>query len=39
MKLKGHFQTVFDIKRELQAVLDSIKESDVHGALNQGNNY
>jgi hypothetical protein len=34
MKLKGqHFETVSDIKRELQAVLDSIKENDFHSAF------
>jgi hypothetical protein len=33
MKLKGHFQTVSDIQRESQAVLDSIKENDFHGAF------
>jgi histone-lysine N-methyltransferase SETMAR len=34
MNLKGqHFETVSDIQRELQAVLDSIKENDFHGAL------
>jgi hypothetical protein len=33
MKLKGQrFETV-DIQRELQAVLDSIKENDFHGAF------
>jgi hypothetical protein len=32
MKLKGHFETVSDIQRESRAVLDSIKENDVHGA-------
>jgi hypothetical protein len=33
MKLRGrHFETVSDIQRELQAVLDSIKENDFHGA-------
>jgi hypothetical protein len=32
MKLKGRrFETVSDIQRELQAVLDSIKENDFHG--------
>jgi hypothetical protein len=31
MKLKGrHFET--DIQRESQAILDSIKENDFHGA-------
>jgi hypothetical protein len=34
MKLKGrHFETVSDIKRESQVVLDSIKENDFHGAF------
>jgi hypothetical protein len=34
MKLKGrHFETVSDIQKELQAVHDSIKENDFHGAL------
>jgi hypothetical protein len=34
MKLKGQrFETVSDIQRELQVVLDSIKESDFHGAF------
>jgi hypothetical protein len=34
MKLKGRcFETVPDIQRELQAVLDSIEENDFHGAL------
>jgi hypothetical protein len=33
MKLKGRrFETVSDIQRESQAVLDSIKENDFHGA-------
>jgi hypothetical protein len=33
MKLKGRrFETESDIQRESQAVLDSIKESDFHGA-------
>jgi histone-lysine N-methyltransferase SETMAR len=33
MKLMGQrFETVSDIQRELQAVLDSIKENDFHGA-------
>jgi hypothetical protein len=27
------FETVCDIQRESQAVLDSIKENDVHGAF------
>jgi hypothetical protein len=31
IKLKGRcFETVFDIQRELQAVLNSIKENDFH---------
>jgi hypothetical protein len=34
MKLKGRrFETMSDIQRELQAVLDSIKENDFHGAF------
>jgi hypothetical protein len=34
MKLKGgHFETVSDIQRELQAALYSIKENNFHGAL------
>jgi hypothetical protein len=34
MKLKGqHLETVSDIKRELQAVLNSIKENDFHGGF------
>jgi hypothetical protein len=34
MKLEGlHFETVSDIQRELQAVLDSVKENDFHGAF------
>jgi hypothetical protein len=34
MKLKGRrFETVSDIQRELQAVLDSIKENDFHRAF------
>jgi hypothetical protein len=34
MKLKGrHFQTVFDIQRKSQAVLDSIKGHNFHGAF------
>jgi hypothetical protein len=33
MKLKGRrFETVSDIHRESQAVLDSIKVNDLHGA-------
>jgi hypothetical protein len=33
MKMKvQHFETVFDIQRESQAVLDSIKENYFHGA-------
>jgi hypothetical protein len=33
MKLKGRqFQTVSDIQREPQAVLDSIRENNFHGA-------
>jgi hypothetical protein len=34
MKLKGqHFETVSDIPRESQAILNSIKENDFHGAF------
>jgi hypothetical protein len=34
MKLKGrNFKTVSGIQRELQAVHDSIKENDLHGAF------
>jgi hypothetical protein len=34
MKLKGqHFETLSDIQREFQAVLDSIKENDFYGAF------
>jgi hypothetical protein len=34
MKLKGRqFEIVSDIQRESQAVLDSIKENDFHGAF------
>jgi hypothetical protein len=34
MKLRGRrFETVSDIQRESQAVLDSIKEGDFHGAF------
>jgi hypothetical protein len=34
MKLKGrHLETVSDIQRESQAVLNSIKENDFHGAF------
>jgi hypothetical protein len=34
MKQKGrNFETVYDIHRESQAVLYSIKENDFHGAL------
>jgi hypothetical protein len=33
IKLKGrHFETVSDIQKESQAVLDGIKENDFHGA-------
>jgi hypothetical protein len=40
MKLKGlRFETVFFIQRESQAVLDSIKENDFHGAFEAGKNY
>jgi hypothetical protein len=34
MKLKGQsFETMSDIQRESQAVLNSIKENDFHGAF------
>jgi hypothetical protein len=33
MKLKGRLETVSDIQRESQVVLDSIKKNDFHGAL------
>jgi hypothetical protein len=34
MKLKGQrFETVSDIQRESQAILNSIKENDFHGAF------
>jgi hypothetical protein len=34
MKLKGRrFEILSDVQRESQAVLDSIKESDFHGAF------
>jgi hypothetical protein len=34
MKLKGRrFETVSDIQRESQAILNSIKENDFHGAF------
>jgi hypothetical protein len=34
MKLKGRcFETMSDIQRELQAIHDSIKENDFHGAF------
>jgi hypothetical protein len=33
MKLKGRFETVSDIQRELQAAVDSIKENDFCGAF------
>jgi hypothetical protein len=37
MKLKGqHFETVSDIQRESQVVLDSIKENDFHVLLRHG---
>jgi hypothetical protein len=40
MKLKGRrFETVSDIQRELQAVLDSNKENDFHGAFEACKNY
>jgi hypothetical protein len=33
MNLKGRFETVSDIQRESQAALDSIQDSDFHGAF------
>jgi hypothetical protein len=37
IKLKGQrFKTVSDIQRELQVVLDSIKENDFHDDLKRG---
>jgi hypothetical protein len=40
MKLNGrHFETVFDIQRESQAVLDSIRANDFHGAFEEWKNY
>jgi hypothetical protein len=33
MKRKGRFETVSDIQRESQAVLNSIEENDSHGAF------
>jgi hypothetical protein len=34
MKLKGRcFETVSDIQKKSQAVLDSIKENEIHGAF------
>jgi hypothetical protein len=34
MKLKGRrFETVYDVQRESQAVLGSIKENDFHGTF------
>jgi hypothetical protein len=34
VKLKGRcFETVSDIRRDLQVVLDSIEKNDLHGAL------
>jgi hypothetical protein len=39
IKLKGRrFQTQSDIQRESQAVLDSIKENDFHGAFEERKN-
>jgi hypothetical protein len=40
MKLKGWcFEIASDIQRKSQAVLDSIKESDFHGAFEVWKNY
>jgi hypothetical protein len=33
MKLKGRFETVSDIQRESQGILNSIKENEFHGAF------
>jgi hypothetical protein len=33
MKQKGRFETVSDIQRESQVVLDSIQDNDFHGAF------
>jgi hypothetical protein len=33
IKLKGRFETVIDIQRESQAVIDSIMENDLYGAF------
>jgi hypothetical protein len=33
MKVKGRFETLSDIQRESQAVLDSIKENEFRGAF------
>jgi hypothetical protein len=39
MKLKGQrLETMSDIQRESQAVLDSIKENHFHGVLKRGKN-
>jgi hypothetical protein len=39
MKLTGqHFETVSDIQRESQVVLDSIKGNDFHGAFEEWKN-
>jgi hypothetical protein len=35
MKLKGRFETVSDFQRELEAVLDNIKENDFHDAFKE----
>jgi hypothetical protein len=40
MKLKGRrFETVSDIQRESQAILDSIMENDFHGAFEALKNH
>jgi hypothetical protein len=37
MRLKGrHFETVSDIQKESQVVLNSIKQNDFHGASEAG---
>jgi hypothetical protein len=33
MKLKGRLETVFDVQRESQVILDSNKENDFHGGF------
>jgi hypothetical protein len=38
VKLKGRFETMSDIQRESQAVLQRFKENDFHGALKRAKN-